>query len=88
MAKLLFSITWEQGEPSVEQICEKYGFKPEELDLQFGIIEIDPQDNLYSILVDQDAAERVREQLGENIPDMEGPFSNARIEPFGPPSES
>ncbi len=88
MAKLLFNVNWEEGKPSIEQICKKYGFKPDELDAEFGVIEIDPEDNLYSILVDQEAAQRVREQLGIDTPDLEGPFSNARIAPFGPPTES
>ena len=88
MQKLLFSIKWEDGQPSTEQICEKYGFEPQEIDSQYGIIEIDPEDNLFSILVDQEAAQRVREQLGDDDEGIDGPFSNARIAPFGPPNES
>jgi hypothetical protein len=87
MVKMLFSIIWKDGEPSVEQICKEYGFQPQEIDPNFGIIEIDPRDGLYSIRVDQEAALRVRKQLGEDIPDIEGPFADVRIEPFGPPSE-
>jgi hypothetical protein len=84
---MLFSITWEQGDPSIEEICQEYGFKPQEIDAQFGIIEIDPEDHLYSILVDQEAALRVRNQLGEGVSDIEGPFADVRIAPFGPPTE-
>jgi hypothetical protein len=88
MGKVPFNVTWEKGTPSIAQICSKFGFEAQELDQHFGVVEIDPEDNLYTILVDQKAAERVREQLGEDTPDIEGPFSDVRIEPFGPPSES
>ncbi len=88
MAKLLFNVTWEQGEPSIEQVCEKYRLEPQELDTEFGINQIDPEANLYSILVDEEAAERVREQFSYDTSGIEGPFSNPRIEPFGPPTES
>lgn len=83
MPRLLFNVTWEQGQPSLEQVREKYGFGPEEIDQDFGVIEIDPQDHLYTVLVDQEAAQRVRKRMGKGP--LEGPYSNPRIEAFGPP---
>jgi len=83
MTKMLINITWKEGEPTVDQIIEKYGIEPDEIDDDFGVIEIDPDENLYTLLIEQTAAERVRNNLGEDETDFEGPFSNARIEPFG-----
>jgi hypothetical protein len=87
LTKLLFNITWEEGEPTVENVSERFKFQPEELDLKFGIVEIDPEENLYSILVEEEAIKRLQEELGVDMPDIEGPFSNLPIGPFGPPSE-
>lgn len=85
MAKVLFSLTWPEGEPTPEAVCERYGFRPDELDEQFGVVEIDPEDNLYSVLVDAEAARRVAPRGWKDEDGLEGPFSNPRIEPFGPP---
>lgn len=89
MAKLLFNVTWEEGTPLLKDVCEKYGFEPHELDETFGVIEIDPQDHLYTILVEQEAAQRVSDAYNSehSEPGLEGPFSNPRIEPLGPPEE-
>jgi hypothetical protein len=81
MAGLLFNITWEQGEPSIEDICRRYDLDPQELDSQFGIIKID---GVYCILVDEEAAERIGENFRDD-PSIEGPFSNVGIDTFGPP---
>ncbi|MHC4617191.1 MAG: hypothetical protein ACYTEQ_05495 [Planctomycetota bacterium] len=86
MTKVLFSITWEQGEPTVNEICKLYGFQSDEIDVQFGVIEVDPQDRLFTILVDSNAAERVRGGRETQLP--EGPYANPPIHPFGPPVES
>jgi len=85
MAKVMFSLIWEQGEPTIEEICERYGFRSDEIDDRFGVIEIDPQDHLYTILVDSDAAQRVRGERETHPP--EGPYANPPIQPFGPPAE-
>ena len=89
MTKLLYNLTWEEkGEPSILELCERLGFKPEEIDERFGVIEIDPDERLYTILADADAVNRVRSQEESAGPDLEGPFANVSIAPFGPPEES
>ena len=87
VTKLLYTLTWKEGQPSVEQICAEYGLEPEELDPKFGIIEIDPEQHLYSILVDEEAVQRLEKREGQEPLGLEGPFSDARIAPFGPPEE-
>lgn len=87
MSKVLYNVRWADGPPTIEQICEKYGFSPDEVDNQYGVIEIDPRDHLYSILVEDAAVARVEPDWAErgNDAGLEGPFSNPMIEPFGPP---
>ena len=76
MSKMLYSINWAGKKPTLEQVAKKFGFDKKELDEEFGVIEIDPQDNLYSIMVEETA-------IGQkDTKDIEGPFSNPRIEPF------
>ena len=78
----LFNVTWEEGTPSIDQIQQKYGFEPGEIDTKYGVIEIDPEDSLYTIKVDSQAAERVYKNSGRKFSAQEGSFSNPRIEPF------
>lgn len=87
MSKVLYNLRWEGTSPSVEDICRKFGFTPEEIDRDYGVIEIDPADHLYCLMVDQSAVERLdRDWANQSEPSgLEGPFSNPRIEPFGPP---
>ena len=85
MVKLLYTISWEGEEPTLEQICEKYGFEPEELDPKFGAIEIDPDEHLYSILVEEEAVQRLEGRDEDEPPRPEGPYADVRIAPFGPP---
>lgn len=78
----LFSVTWQEGEPTIEQIQQQYGFEQGEIDTKYGVIEIDPDDHLYTIKVNPQAAQRVYEKSGHNFSAQEGAFSNPRIEPF------
>jgi hypothetical protein len=51
-----------------------------DVDANYGLVPIDPDENRYAILVEESAADRVAAQPG-----AQGPFANPRIEPFGPP---
>ena len=64
---------------SVAQAAERLGVEPDRIDADFGVVSIDPDQNLYTVLVDEQAA---GDAAGR--PGVEGPFSNPRIEPFGP----
>jgi hypothetical protein len=83
MSKLLFNVKWAGSKPSIEEIRQKYGFAPDDIDLDYGVIEIDPQDNLYTILVEEAALERISDEYNTKTDREEGFFSNPRIEPFG-----
>ena len=69
--------------PTVESVRSLYGLTAAELDENFGVVEIDPDEGLFTILVADSAATKVQSGSGWEV---EGPYSNPRIEPFGPPS--
>ena len=67
---------------SVENACELLGIADDAIDRDFGVIEVSPGENLYTVLVEATVAEGIH-----TSEDTAGPFSNPRIEPFGPPQE-
>jgi hypothetical protein len=70
------------GAPSLEEVKKRYALSSDEIDERFGVVLTDPNDHLYTILVARGAAPKVRPDQDWQV---EGPFSNPRIEPFGPP---
>ncbi|RJL31612.1 hypothetical protein [Bailinhaonella thermotolerans] len=52
----------------------------DEVDVEYGLVPVDPDDGLYALRVTRAAAVRAGQR-----PDAEGPFADPRIEPFGPP---
>jgi hypothetical protein len=82
MTKVMVTIRARTGPPTVEAVIERYRLGPDDIDSDYGLVEIDPADHLYVILVEPDAAARIQptEQW-----ETAGPYSNPRIAPFGPP---
>jgi hypothetical protein len=79
MTDALMTVELPPGAVSLEEAAKRLGVAPEQLDAEFGLVPVDPDNNLYSVMVDERAAERAGRRAG-----AEGPFSNPRIEPFGP----
>jgi hypothetical protein len=80
MAKQMLTLTREPSRATLESVKEDLGLSDEEVDADFGLVEIDPDAHQYAILVEAPAAERAAGKEG-----VEGPFANPPIEPFGPP---
>jgi hypothetical protein len=53
------------------------GLRPEDLDQDFGVVAIDPNEHLYAVLVGRDAAARAQAAGA-----ADGVFSNPKVEPF------
>ncbi|MFF7438830.1 hypothetical protein [Streptomyces sp. NPDC008122] len=78
---LLMTVTL-PGRATVQHALDKLGLSAEEIDQEYGLVSLDPSQDLYALLVTESAAARIRAhgQPGE----YSGPFANPKIEPFGP----
>ena len=76
------SIQWPQGQPSLEGIQRMFSLSDDEVDRDFGLIEVDPAEHIFTFLIEETSASKVRPGPGYSV---SGPYSNPRIEPFGPP---
>jgi hypothetical protein len=82
MARVMVTLRLDPGQASLDEVRRLLGLADEEVDPNFGVVNISPAEHLYTILVDEQAAARVG-----GAAQVEGVFSNPRIEPFGPPEE-
>lgn len=83
MTKLLYSIRWAGEPPTLEQVQDRFGLGRDEVDQDFGVVATAPDENLYAILVEDSAIDRLRGTSTETETEtVEGPFSDPRIEPF------
>lgn len=80
MSKLMLTVKLDPDRATAKDARERLGLAEEELDADFGVVNIDPEQGLYAVLVDEQTAERLSGEKG-----VEGPFANPPIEPFGPP---
>lgn len=71
-----------ESRPTLEGIRQRYGLAEVDLDTHFGIIEVDPDEGLYTFMVDEQRAKAVGARAAEHF---SGPYSNPRISTFGPP---
>jgi hypothetical protein len=80
MAKVMVTLRLEPEQATLPKVRRLLGLAPEEVDPGFGVVNISPAEHLYTILVEDSAAARVADAT-----QVEGVFSNPRIEPYGPP---
>jgi hypothetical protein len=82
MAKVMVTLRLAPEQAKLPEVRRLLGLAPEEVDPAFGVVNISPAEHLYTILVEEAAAARVGD-----ADQVEGVFSNPRIEPFGPPED-
>jgi hypothetical protein len=64
--------------PTIDAIRTRYQLAADELDVEFGVIAIDPHEGTYTVLIDEGAVSKIRSQGDWEI---SGPFSSPRIDP-------
>ncbi|HEY7299519.1 MAG TPA: hypothetical protein VH684_16555 [Xanthobacteraceae bacterium] len=80
----LMTVTIPQGAPSIAAAAKQLGVKPEDIDAAYGVVPVDPGRGLYAVQV---RADRLPRQPQSGREGYQGPWSNPRIEPFGPIQE-
>jgi hypothetical protein len=80
MSKLMLTVKLDPSHATPSDASERLGLAEDELDADFGVVNVDPEQDLYAVLVDEETAARL-----SGDPGVEGPFANPPIEPFGPP---
>ena len=73
----MLTLTLPPDRANVAAVREHLGLDEAELDKAFGVVPIDPDKHLYTILVSPDAARRV-----QGSPGVGGTFANPPIEPI------
>ena len=76
-SKVMLSLELPADEASLPAVRQRLGLDAAEIDAGFGVIPIDPDHGLYTVLVTPEAAERVK-----GTPGVSGPFANPPIEPI------
>ena len=80
MGKVMVTLKCGPKDRDLSKVREQLKLAPDEIDTNFGVVVIDPKQNLCTILVEEEAASRIT-----GAPGVKGPYSNPIIEPFGPP---
>ncbi|WP_326640920.1 hypothetical protein OG884_00260 [Streptosporangium sp. NBC_01755] len=68
------------SDATLAQAMRHLGLPEEDVDTGYGLVLIDPDQNLYGLRVTEAAARRVDPAAGG------GPYADPRIEPYGPPA--
>lgn len=81
MAKMLWTVRLDPTKTSLRDVLERYALKEGDLDAAYGVVPLAPEEGLFAVMVEADAV------AGKGA-GAEGPFSNPRVETFGPPPKA
>jgi hypothetical protein len=77
---LLMTVEIPGAEPGLDRAASELGVAVEDMDAEFGVVAIDPASCKYAVQVRADKLPTQARPAAEH----RGPWSNAKIEPFGP----
>ena len=81
MSKVMVTLSGHGQGLSLSDVKHRFDLADDDLDPDFGVVEIDPDAHVYTVLVEENAAQRLREA---DVHGVSGPFSNPVIGAFGP----
>jgi hypothetical protein len=79
MAKVMLTLRLDPARASLEDVMRTLDLSDGQIDRDFGVVNVDPQRQLYAISVETGAAHRLSRR-----PEVAGPYASPKIEPFGP----
>ncbi len=85
MAYTMFQFRHNSPNPSLKDFMTQFEVREEQIDTTFGIIPTDSEENLFVVMVADEAEEIILKKLKELGLDKDpaiGLFSNPKIEPF------
>lgn len=69
---------------TIESAMRKLKLSEKEVDLDYGLVPIDPDSGLYGLRVTEESSHRIT-ATADDSGDYRGPWSDPHIEPYGPP---
>jgi hypothetical protein len=83
MKTVMVQLHIHNASPKIEDIARLLTIHVDQIDPEFGIIETDPADHLYTIMVDEAETATIEKIIAKRkAHPAEGIFSNPRIEPM------
>lgn len=80
MGKVMMTIEARGEPPTPESVRRRYALAEGDVDAAFGVVLVDPDDGIYTLMIEESAAPRLASGGGWTV---RGPFSNPRIAPYG-----
>jgi hypothetical protein len=77
MAMRMVTVKLAPEKASLQHVREQLDLTPDQVDENFGVVSVSPQEDLYAVLVDEEAADVL-----DGSAAVEGVHSNPRIETF------
>ena len=75
----MVTFQWPEDIPAIESVAKKLGIPLDYIDLEYGVVPIDLEDNLFCVLVDKTG---IPDEMEQGWSDEGSAFSNPKIEPF------